>query len=453
MIYLNDRFIGREDEINVLESAYMSHAFELVTVSGISGSGKTALIREFCRGRRAVLFTATRTNAHQNLSAFSKAVSKAMYKGLRSLVDFSTLPEAFGFLRKLAEKERLIVAIDRYDDLIGCGPASERALREMLAHDLRGSNMMVILSSSRPLDSIAEGQRDIVLGDLPFQDFRDAFYDSFDDHGLMMLYSLTGGRPEYVRYIDPAKTVEENIDAICLHPDAPLFREPIQRFMSSVRNPDQYLCLLSALADGPLQLGEIVEWSGVTPSSACSTYLSTLSDLGLVERSAPYGERTSRKGRYRICDGALLFWMRFIHGNESLIEYRYGEDLYDLVISDEDGHLALVFREVCVLFMHSNPAFFDIVPSRYGEWWGDEGHIDIVASDLLATMFCDCRYRDSPVGKSVLDNLMAKSQAIRTIGSRRYALFSKSGFTKELRDYAERNPGITLVSLRDICRF
>jgi hypothetical protein len=94
-----------------------------------------------------------------------------------------------------------------------------------------------------------------------------------------------------------------------------------------------------------------------------------------------------------------------------------------------------------------------MMPSRYGEWWGDAGHIDIVASDLLTTMFCDCRYRDSPVGKSVLDSLVSKSQSIRTIGTRRYALFSKSDFTKELRDHAERNPGITLVSLRDICRF
>jgi AAA+ ATPase superfamily predicted ATPase len=453
MIYLNDRFIGREKEMGVLESAYMSHAFELVTVSGASGTGKTALIRGFCEGRRAVLFTASRTNRQQNLSAFSKAVSKAMYKGLRSLVDFASLPEAIVFLRKLSEKERLIVVIDRYDDLIACDPSSDRMLREMFVHDLQGANMMVIISSSAPLDPIAEGQRDIVLADLSFQDFRDAFYDSFDDHSLMMLYSVTGGRPEYVRYIDPDRSAEENVDAMCLRPDAPLFREPVARFMASVRNPEQYLCILSALAEGPLQMGEIVERSGVTPSSACSTYLASLISMGVVEKSVPWGEKASRKGQYKICDGALLFWMRFVHGNESLIEYRYGEDLYDLVISDEDGHLAQVFRDVCLQFIHSNPAFFDMMPSRYGEWWGDAGHIDIIASDLLTTMFCDCRYRDSPVGKSVLDSLISKSRSIRTIGTRRYALFSKSGFTKELRDHAERNPGITLVSLRDICRF
>jgi AAA+ ATPase superfamily predicted ATPase len=175
--------------------------------------------------------------------------------------------------------------------------------------------------------------------------------------------------------------------------------------------------------------------------------------MGIVEKSVPWGEKASRKGQYRIRDGALLFWLRFIRGNESLIEYRYGEDLYNLVISDEDGHLAQVFRDVCLQFIRYNPAFFDIMPSKYGEWWGDAGHIDIVASDLLTTMFCDCRYRDSPVGLSVLDSLKKKSASIKTIGARRYAVFSKEGFAKDLTDYARRHSDVTLVSLRDICSF
>ena len=381
MIYLNDRFLGREHELSQLESAYSSRSFELVTVTGPSGSGKTSLIRRFCEGRRAVLFAASRTSTAQNLNAFSRAVSKALYKGLRSLVRFAALPEAFAFLRKMSEKDRLIVVIDRYDSLLGCDPGMEAALREMFVHDLHGANMMVVLASSKPVGGLAPDVS-IDLGELPFSDFRDSFSDSFEDDGLMLLYAATGGLPEYVRYIDPDITAEENIDAMCLHPHAPLFREPVLRFQSSVRNPEQYMCILSALSEGPLQMGDIVERSGVSPSSACSTYLSTLIDMGIVAKTIPYGERSSRKGLYRIVDNALLFWLRFIRGNESLIEYRYGEDLYGLTVTDTDTHLAQVFREVCVQFMDSNPNFFDMAPTRIGEWWGDAGHIDIVASSL-----------------------------------------------------------------------
>ena len=68
-------------------------------------------------------------------------------------------------------------------------------------------------------------------------------------------------------------------------------------------------------------------------------------------------------------------------------------------------------------------------------------------------MFCDCRYRDSPVGLSVLDGLKDKAKSIRTIGTKRYAVFSKEGFAKDLLDYAKKHSDVTLVSLRDICGF
>ena len=78
--------------------------------------------------------------------------------------------------------------------------------------------------------------------------------------------------------------------------------------------------------------------------------------------------------------------------------------------------------------------------------------IDIVAEsdDRSQTLFCDCRYRDSAVGLSVLDELEEKSTRVRAPGKRRYALFSKGGFTPELEACADERDA-TLVSLEDIC--
>ena len=53
----------------------------------------------------------------------------------------------------------------------------------------------------------------------------------------------------------------------------------------------------------------------------------------------------------------------------------------------------------------------------------------------------------------VLEGLKKKSASIRTIGARKYAVFSKEGFAKDLTDYARRHSDVTLVSLRDICSF
>ena len=454
MIYLNERHIERREEKRVLDEAYLSDSFELVTVTGPSGSGKTAMIREFCRDKRAVLFTASRTNIAINLSSFSKAVSKALYKGLRSLVRFTSVEEGMLFLKRMAVNRRLIVVIDDCDALFQSDPGTEGTLRELLSHDMQDANVVVVTvsRSATGLETIA-GCRSIVLGNLPFSAVRDAYGDRYDDHDLVRLYAITGGSPGILRYIDPDRTINQNIDSVYLSPDSPMYRDPIHRLMSQVRSTEKYECILSALSKGPRQMGEIVEESGVSPSSACSTYLSSLIDLGMVRKDLPYGEKASRKGLYSITDPSFLFWFRFVHENRSLIEYRYSDDLYGMVVGEDDGYLPPVFRDICLQFIEENPAFFDMSVTRSGRWWGDAGEIDIVVGDLLTTMFCDCRYRDSPVGLSVLDSLKKKSASIKTIGTRKYAIFSKEGFAKDLTDYARRHSDVTLVSLRDICSF
>lgn len=448
------QFIGRSEETRILEDAFASHSLELVTVSGAPGMGKTALLREFCRDRRAVLFTASRTNASINLASFSKAVSKAMYKGLRSLVRFSSVAEAFSFLKRMSASGRLIVVIDDFDALMGAVQDPARELRELFTHDYEGTDIMIVLVGRTPMDGYGLPEhRSVVLDRLPFSAVRDAFLDRFDDHDLVRLYAITGGVPDSLRLIDTDRTINQNIDALYFTPDSPLYSGPMHRLMMSVRSTEKYECILSALSSGPKQMGEIVDASGVSPSSACSTYISSLMDLGLVRRDLPYGEKASRKGVYSITDPSLLFWFRFVHENRSLIEYRYTDDLYDIIVGTDDGYLSGVFREICMQFIRENPAYFDMSVTRSGEWWGEKGHIDIVAGDLLTTLFCDCRYRDSPVGLSVLENLREKSKAIRTIGARRYAIFSKEGFTKDILDHARRHTDVILVSLRDICGF
>ena len=332
---MNDQdigFIGRAEELRALEDAYQSHSFELVTVTGPAGSGKTALLREFCKNKRAVLFTASRTNQAMNLVAFSKAVSKAMYRGLRSLVSFNSVPEAFLFMKRLSANGRLIVVVDGYDALRDAVPNADKDLKDLFEHDLEGTDITVVLSGRSAIDAGISDHRAIRLERLPFSVLRDVFLDSYDDPDLVRLYAITGGNPGIMRMVDRSRTVNQNVDSLFFSPDSPLYKGPLNDLMTGVRSPEKYECILSVLSDGPKQMGEIVDASGVSPSSACSTYISTLMDLGLVKKSLPYGEKASRKGVYSISDPSLLFWFRFVHGNRSLIDYRYSEDLYGKLI-------------------------------------------------------------------------------------------------------------------------
>ena len=459
MIYQNNTFFGREDELSTLERCYSSSGFQFVTVTGRDGIGKTALIREFCKGKKAILFSAIKSDAANNLQAFSRAVSKSLYKEVRDLVKFKSIDSALEFIHKLAEKGREIVVIDNYDDLVNSIRDLPELFRTYLSYIFPKRNIMLILTGSKEfMDSQVFGRDpvSIELDNLSFSEMRDSFR-TFQDYDLVTLYGLTGGDPSILKSVDPDASIRDNIDSLCLSSEGELFDLPLRRLMARVRSPEAYCSILSAISDGPTPMKEIVSRTSVGPSAACSTYLSNLSDLGIVRKEVSFRDKGVRKGLYRISDIPMAFWVRFIQGNQSLIEYRGDEDLYTKVVEKGlESYLQSVFREICISFIEENPALFDIDPGNYGRWWGsgDSGteHIDIIveSDDHLTTMFCDCRYRDSPVGVSVLRELERKSENVKVFGRRTYALFSKTGFTAELKDLSE-NEDVFLFDLSDIC--
>ena len=76
MNYKKHNYFGREKELKILNEKYRSKTFEFITISGKSGDGKTALIKEFVEEKRAILFKAIRSNASHNYSALSKSIGE-----------------------------------------------------------------------------------------------------------------------------------------------------------------------------------------------------------------------------------------------------------------------------------------------------------------------------------------------------------------------------------------
>ena len=69
-------FVGRQRELNKLESMYSSAQFELAVFYGRRRVGKTTLINEFCRDKETIFFVASEATGQENLKQFSKAVFK-----------------------------------------------------------------------------------------------------------------------------------------------------------------------------------------------------------------------------------------------------------------------------------------------------------------------------------------------------------------------------------------
>ncbi len=456
MNYKKHNYFGREKELKILNEKYRSKTFEFITISGKSGDGKTALIKEFVEEKRAILFKAIRSNASHNYSALSKSISKAMYSRLRSLVNFNDMSDALDFVIKMAEKERIVLVIDDYDNLFHSVKDISIVMREYISRMFSGKNIMLILTGPEKFLSeqkFGKVPTSLVLKKLSFSEVKPHFRNRYSDEDLLMLYGITGGNPEYVNYIDSGKSIQDNIESLFLDSAGPMYTVPILKATTDMRNPEVYDSIMYAVSTGTPKIREIMELSDIQSSATCSTYLSNLIDLGIIVKMLPFNEKTIRNGRYGLTDLSLRFWYAVVHENQSLIEYKSEGELYSALVEHKfEGFIEDVFRAVCIQFIEENKGFFNMIPGRSGPWWNNKDSIDhiVESQDGMSTMFCECRYHDSLVGMSVLKSLIRRSKSVEVFGTRRYALFSKTGFTDELHEYSERND-ITLVTLRDMC--
>lgn len=83
---MNDAFFGREDELRALEDAYHRDGFQMAVVYGRRRIGKTTLLREFCKDKKSVFFTAIKTTVPRNTELFARAALEQLAPELSGLM-------------------------------------------------------------------------------------------------------------------------------------------------------------------------------------------------------------------------------------------------------------------------------------------------------------------------------------------------------------------------------
>ena len=84
-------------------------------------------------------------------------------------------------------------------------------------------------------------------------------------------------------------------------------------------------------------------------------------------------------------------------------------------------------------------------PDRVGAWWDGQHQIDVVAIGEGGLLLGECKWSTRAIGVGILDqlkrsgaSLLAGEGYLKTGHPITYTLFSRSGFTPELRELAAR---------------
>ena len=327
---------------------------------------------------------------------------------------------------------------------------------------LSGSLIGMMQKHALSYDSPLYGRRtaQMRLTPLPFTSIYEAQNLPFEQ--AVEQFALTGGVPKYLEFFEDGRPLEEQLKDAVFSKNGFLYEEPNFLLKSESLTAVNYFSIIKTIADGNHKLGKIASALG-QESSSLTPYLSTLSDLGFIEKRTPITEKNpekSRKGLYFIADNFLRFWFCYVYPYKGELELDNMQIVLDEIHKDfKEKFVAFAYEDICKdIFakLCSNNAI-SFVPSRIGSYWlndydGDT-EIDVMSVDHQnKQVFAgECKYHTKPVDAPVYFALKEKVDNAAEIRKSFpkynviYGLFSKSGFTKRMLDIAKENPNILLI--------
>lgn len=298
----------------------------------------------------------------------------------------------------------------------------------------------------------------INIDDTPESSITDELARAFMGEGDLALhmdyYSIFSGVPYYLSLIDPGVSLEENIKGNILRNGSVLFNEVEFLLKQELREVAQYNAIIESIALGDTKMNDIYQKTGIEKTKL-PYYLGGLIDLGIVKKEYPSTikvkeQAKKRSGIYIIDNSYFRFYYAFVYPFISeLMEGNVDAILEDVIMKRLPMFTSTEFEKVAISHIRQlvNSKQAPIRPIRIGRWWNKDIEIDIVAYDINGSfLFSECKWRNEKVSMKVLDQLKYKAQLVeKRVDNKYYALFSKSGFTRELVMYSKEAPELMLI--------
>ena len=471
-------FIGREKELKSLNEVYSKENFGMTIIYGRRRVGKSYLITEFIRNKKAIFYTATKVGAERNLELFSKQVldvldpeySDAIFPSIESVFDIIT--------KKMSESdEKIILVIDELPYWAEKDEALLSILQKYIDTKWLDKKLMLILCGSAlsfmekkvlSEKSPVFGRRDAQIK-LEAFNYRDSalFVPDYSPEDKAICYGVTGGVAKYLSLFDSKKSLDDNIKRLFFNTDGYLFDEPRNLLTQEFADVTLVNNIIEQVASGENALNIIS--SKVKEKDPTVLYsIEKLIDVGLVEKKKCITEeKNKKKTQYVLKDHMFKFWYEFIPKAISVIEMGQGELYYEKAVKPKlHEFMGSVFEEMCRYYTLEKgiQGEFGSFITETGTWWGveqlrdDEGKwyqqatdIDVVGISTIdrTAVIGECKFKNEKIDKGIYETLIRRSRLISGKYSiTKYLLFSLGGFSDWFNGIDKTN--LVLITVEDM---
>lgn len=453
---------------------------KLAIVYGRRRQGKTLLLERLCAATDGFMFVGVEESGRQNLDRFSEEYARYSDGPMQY---FNTWWDAIDAVVRLGEREGgkpVTIVLDEFQYLIDGEPLLPSIVKlamEPTARAYRHGRARLILCGSAlhvmsgllagPAPLRGRAVNEVVIRPFWYRDAAAFWYIDNDPDLAFRVNALMGGTPAYRSMSGgPPASAEDFDDWVVQGPlsgDTPAFREGALLLHEHTELSDLslYYSVLSAISKGACRPSEIGAILG-RPDNTLAHPLAVLEATQLIEKEDDAFRE--RRPVYRIAEPLIRFHRLLIAPNEGdLIRrgaVRVWADSADTVTSKIYGpHLEHLAREWCLSY--ARRALGDSVSVVRSSVLACRQHrerheLDVVAikkspfdKDVVLAIG-EAKSTARPVG----DGDLARLEHLRDLVPKdRYEevpkvlLFSRFGFTDELRATARRRDDVELIDL------
>ena len=444
-------FIGRKRELARLDAAWASGDFEFVVLYGRRRVGKSFLLKHFFEDKPGIYYQALRKN---NLEAMSSSVSDFIHGNPDML--YPSFSAMFRDIAAASKEKRLYLVIDEIPYLAGETEIIS-LLQQFIDNVFISTKLMLVLcGSSRSFmeqEVLAEpsplyGRRTMQIKLLPFRAEESAEFlpSSWPLRDIAAAHAICSGVPYYEKFLKSYPSLEEGIREEFFSPRT-LFYEARLYLMSEYRAVESYYTLLELLAGGKNEVKALSDKSKLSVANI-SAMLASLERQEIVQRNCKILGKGRGRG-WKLTDGYLAFYFRYVHSHIQQIEEDSAEGPYRKAMEELDSFVgrfiekdfrSYVLRTSGEAIKAIGSLDFPNPVTKQNE------ELDLVADASDSVITGECKWKGGRTGLEEFETLIRRSALLFPSEQVKYCILSRSGFTEELAAAAEERDDLLLIT-------
>lgn len=444
-------FIGRNNELSLINEIINKPSGSAM-IYGKRKVGKTTLITHALKNSKdkTIYYECIKSSMEDNIEGFVDVLVREQVLALP--LSFRNFIDVFAYLNSLPQTINIIIDEYPYLKMFTAPETIDSMFQKIIDNNL--SNIRLFISGSHigMMKDLLEEKNalygrfslTIHLKELNYKDAA-CFYNDKNAYDKVGIYSVFGGSPYINSFIDPTKTLKENIISTILKDTHPVYQYAEHLLITDFTNAVNAERIFYAISNGKKKYSEIESKLKMKNNGLLSKQLAVLLGMDIISKTYPINKPDdNKKISYEINDNLLRFYYAFIYKNKSALQVLGPESFYNEYIEEPlKQFISFRFEEICRSYFSLNAISGTLKGiTNIGTFYYDDsvtktsGEFDVVLqrrgtdTDFAYDVY-EAKYYTSPLSQGEMYKEAEKIKNLKGLTLGKIGFIAMSGYEKD----------------------